>query len=87
MRTKDQIPFVPASEATRCAYACLDVVQSERPPAFVAGVALLFTQMCASLGLDPSQMIDASNRRINHDDTFHKRELKAMNDFFKGELA
>ena len=87
MRTKDLIPLVPAGEATRVAYALLDVVQTEKPPSFVAGVSLLFTQMCQSLGLDPSQLIDASRRRINHDDTAYKREIKAMDDFFKGELA
>lgn len=86
MRTKDKLPFVPAATATRVAYTFLDVAQTEKPHDFVVGLSLLFTQMCRSLELDPSQLINASERRISTDDTFFKREIKAMDDFFKGEF-
>jgi hypothetical protein len=37
--------------------------------------------------IDHSQLIDATRRRMNHDDTFFKRELKALRDYIQGELA
>lgn len=86
MRTRDKLPLVPAATATRVAYTFLDVAQTEMPQDFVVGLSLLFTQMCRSLELDPSQLINASERRLSNDDTFFKREIKAMDDFFKGEM-
>ena len=86
MKIKDRLPFVPAKESTRMAFVCLDGIQSERPESIVVGISMLFTQMCESLGLDPTQMINASQRRSRDDDTFFQRELKALDDYFKGEF-
>lgn len=57
-----------------------------RPEEQVAGVAVLFAAMCEGLSLNPSQVIDASYRRMSVDDTFHKREVKALRDYVQGEL-
>lgn len=84
---RDKLPHVPASTASRIAFASLDSIQTERPEDQVAGVAVLFLAMCEGLGLDINQVLDATSRRMNHDDTFFKREIKALRDYVKGELA
>lgn len=86
MRTRDLLPFVPARQATRIAFAALDGVQVEPPQEIVCGISLLFTQICKSLNLDPSQMINAAERRLKDDDTYFQREVKALDDYCKGQL-
>lgn len=87
MRVQDQIGFVPAETAVRSAFAALNGIQSDPFAHRVAGISLLFTQMCDVLNLDPSQLIDASRRRAKHDDTFFKREVKALTDYFQNETT
>lgn len=87
MNIKDRLPFVPAMEAVRGAFLALDRIQTERPETIVTGVSMLFTQMCAALNLDPTQLINASQRRAADQDTFFQRELKALDAYFKGEVA
>jgi hypothetical protein len=85
---RDKLPFVPAGISSRVAFAALDGVQvAFRPEEQVAGIAVLFVAFCDGLGIDHSQLIDATRRRMNHDDTFFKRELKALRDYIQGELA
>lgn len=88
MRQKitDKLPFVPAQEAVRSAFLVLQGIQSQRPENQVAGIAMAFSTMCRALELDPSQLIDAAYRRSADDDTFFKRELKALTDYFQGEV-
>ena len=83
---KDKLPFVTAEAGVRAAFASLDSIQALRPEEQVAGVGVLFGAMCAGLGLDPSQVLDASYRRMAQDDSFHKREVKALRDYVQGEL-
>lgn len=88
---RDRLHSLPYFAATNSAFAALDGIQSMPPEQQVGGVAVLFTEFCDGLGLDPSEVIDQSRRRaaaaINSDAITQRTEMKALRAYIKGELA
>lgn len=83
---KSDLPNVSAHKAVMSGYAALDSIQGLPPAEQVAGAALLFTAMCDVCGLDPSQLINASLRRLKDDDNFVYSEVRALNEYIKREV-
>lgn len=87
----DQLRAVPETAAVMASIAALDGVQSYPAPTQVAALALLFTEMCDGCGLDVSELIDQSRRRVtaalNHDGLTQRKEAAALRAYVKGELA
>lgn len=88
---RDQLNSVPYFGATTAAFAALDGIQSMLPAQQVIGVAMLFTEFCDGLGLNPSELIDQSRRRaaiaLNSDAITHRTEMRSLKAYVKGELA
>ncbi len=83
---RSYIPNVSAHSGVRAAFAALDSIQGLRPEEQVVGVATLFTALCDTCGLDPSQLIDASRRRLRDDDNFVYTEVRALNEYIRKEV-
>lgn len=86
MRISDHIPFVDPRTSTQAAYGALSAVQGEHPAVQVVAAAVLFKTLCEELKLDVSQLLDQARRIINDDDTYYRREVKALREYVKGEL-
>jgi hypothetical protein len=88
---RDLLNSVPYYAATTAAFAALDGIQSMPPAQQLAGVALLFTEMCDGVGIDPSEIIDQSRRRarnaLSADSLTQRTEMKSLKAYVKGELA
>lgn len=81
-----EVPNVSSHRAVMSAYAALDSIQGLPPAEQVAGAAVLFTALCDRLALDPSQLIDASRRRLKDDDNFVRVEVRALYEYVAKEL-
>lgn len=88
-RITDAVSMVPAQDAVRGAFVAVDAIQSLPAGLQVAAVATLFTAFCDHTGLDPSQLIDASRRRLFDHDVPHTQrvEAAALAAYVKGEIA
>lgn len=84
----DRLALVGPVETLRAVFGLLDFNQSFRPEAQVAAAGVLFTALCDELGIDPSQLIDASRRRMrDHQDIVHAREVNSLRAYIRGEIA
>lgn len=83
---RDVLHSLHCHAATTGAYAALDGIQGLRPEQQVAGIALLFTEMCEGLSLDPSDLINQSQRRARDDDNFAQTEMRSLRAYIQGEL-
>jgi hypothetical protein len=85
---RSNLPNVRAHDAVTSAYAAVSAVQDMTPARQVAGVALLFVAMCEVAGLDPSQLINASKRRLaTEDDDYTHTEVAGLRAYIKEEIA
>lgn len=88
---RDRLNSVPYFAATTGAFAALDGIQSMPAEQQIAGVALLFAEMCVGIGLDPSELLNQSARRalvaLNSDGLTHRTEMRSLKAYVKGELA
>lgn len=84
----DKLNAVSPTASVQAAFVMLDFAQSLSAPAQVAGAAVLFTALCDTLQLDPSQLIDAARRRMrDHQEQLHAREVDSLRAYIRGELA
>lgn len=81
-----QVPNVKAEPAVRAAFAVLDSIQGLPREEQIAGVALLFTEFFERLGMDPTQLIDASRRRVAQDLFLGRRDIYGIREYIQQEL-
>ena len=86
MRIQDHIPFVEPRQTVQAAYGALSAVQGEHPGVQVAAVAVLFKVLAEELKLDVSEVLSQAHRITNADDTYYRREVKALRDYVRGEI-
>lgn len=86
MKCADQLPFVEPRTTVQAAYGVLSALQGERPGVQVAAAAVLFYVLADELKLDLSQLINQASRIASDDDTYFRREVKALRAYVQGEL-
>lgn len=86
MKAQDQLPFVEPRHTVQTAYAQLSSIQGERPGVQVASAAVLFFVICDELKLDVSQLMCQASRIAKDDDSYFRREVKALRAYVQGEL-
>lgn len=82
----DQLFMVPAWHTVQTAYQAVDAMQSSPAPQRVMGAALLFSELCRGLGLDPGQMLDAARRVTTVAQDHHSVELGALRSYIRKEF-
>ena len=88
-RLKDRLAMLPCLDAVDAAYKAVSAIQELPPAQQVAGAALLLRTFCEMAGLDLSEVLHQASR-MAHDaqqDGFRRRELSALRDYVKGEIA
>lgn len=85
MSLNSKISAVPATAAIEVAHLALDRIQTETPERQVAGIAMLFRSMCIGAGLSVSEILNKVERMERDADL--GRQVSALNDYVKGELA
>jgi heterodisulfide reductase subunit B len=86
MKVRDHIPFVDPRTTVQAAYGALSAIQGERPGVQVMAAAILIKVLVDELKLDLSELINQASRITNDDDTYFRREVKALRDYVNGEL-
>jgi hypothetical protein len=81
------VPNVNAAPAVRSAFAILDYIQGLPRAEQLAGVAVLFTEACDTLGFDPAQLMDASRRRVAVDLEHGRRDILGLREYLKKEIG
>lgn len=81
-----QVPFVSPKLSIQSSFATLDSIQGVPPAEQVAGVGVLFALFCDELGIDPSQLIDASRRRIVQASFEDERAVYGLKAYVRGEM-
>lgn len=82
----DQAPFSDPRTTVQAAYGALSAIQGERPGTQLMAVTVLFKTLAETLGADISQLLNSAERLTTDDDTFFRREVKALREYVKGEL-
>ena len=86
MLNPDQMNMVPAFHTVQTAYAAVSGAQASPPAQQVMGIALLFSELCRTLRLDPSEMLDKARRMARHAEDHRSLELRALRDYLNKEL-
>jgi hypothetical protein len=86
MNVSAHIPFVEPRMTVQAAYGALSAIQHERPGVQVMASAILFFVLADELKLDISQLISQASRITTDDDTYFRREVKALRAYVQGEL-
>jgi len=83
---RDALFSVNARYAVHAAYAALDGAQSLPKSLQVAGIAVLFHEVCDVLQLDPSQLLDMARRVRRDAELNYSLEAKALRDYIQHEI-
>lgn len=83
---RNSIPFVSAPQAQEAGYAALSAVQHLTPAEQVAGVWYLAYLIAQQRGLDPSDLMNQSQRRADKAKETHLAEFQAFTDYINKEL-
>lgn len=84
---RDQLNMVPAHPTIQTAYAALSGAQDSPAAMQVMGIAVLFHEVCMSLQLDPSEMLDKARRVRRHAEDHYSIELRAFSQYIQEEFS
>lgn len=82
----DNLSFTNPHDAVTAAYAQVSATQTMAPHLQVAGAAVLFTNLCAGLDLNPSEVINKAQRLTADADTFYTTTIRALREYIKQEI-